>query len=67
MAGKKRGTKNKERGDETDTLSKFSGSDTETETGTEQVQLSENNVENREQNSSLFTFASSLQRPQAIP
>ena len=64
MAGKKRGIKNKERGDETDTLSKFSGSDTETETGTEQVQLSENNVENREQNSSLFAFASSLQRPQ---
>ena len=29
-----------------------------------QVQLSENNVENREQNSSLFAFASSLQRPQ---
>ena len=34
MAGKKRGLKNKERGDETGTLSKFSGSDTETETGT---------------------------------
>ena len=64
MAGKKRGIKNKERGDQTDTLSKFSGSNTETETGTEEVQLSENNVEKREQNSSLFAFASSLQRPQ---
>ena len=63
MAGKKRGLRNKERGDETDTLSKFSGSDTETETGTEQVQLCENMIENREQNASLFAFASSL-RPQ---
>ena len=63
MAGKKRGLRNKERGDETDTLFKFSGSDTETETGTEQVQLCENMNENREQNASLFAFASSL-RPQ---
>ena len=62
MTGKKRGLRNKERGDETDKLSKFSGSDTETEAGTEQAQLSENTVENRGQNFNLFAFASSFRR-----
>ncbi|MCG8033222.1 MAG: hypothetical protein JAZ03_13720 [Candidatus Thiodiazotropha taylori] len=60
MAGRKRGLRNRERGDETDTMSKFSESETETECIAEQAQLSENVCENREQNSSLFTYACRL-------
>lgn len=66
MAGKKKGLRNRERGDETETLSKFSGSDTDNEGTAEQAQLSENICENREENSSIFPFACSLPAEQEV-
>ena len=58
MTGKKRGLRHRERGDETETLSKFSGSDTD-DGPSEQVQLSENTCENIRENINTFPFACS--------
>lgn len=59
MTGKKRGLRHRERGDETETLSKFSGSDTD-EGPSEQVQLSENTCENVRENTNTFPFVCSV-------